>query len=102
MSGGRLLPAGGLGIDLPAEVEAMGVRRDERAARLAESITLIKALWSGEPTTHHGRFWSVTDLALTPAADAPAARVLARRASAGRVAAGGRACRRLARLGGQP
>jgi alkanesulfonate monooxygenase SsuD/methylene tetrahydromethanopterin reductase-like flavin-dependent oxidoreductase (luciferase family) len=44
----------------------MGIPRDERAARLAESITLIKALWSGEPTTHHGRFWSVTGLQLTP------------------------------------
>jgi len=66
LSGGRLLPAGGLGIDLPAEIEAMGIPRDERAARLAESITLIKALWNGEPTTVHGRFWSVTDLRLTP------------------------------------
>lgn len=66
LSGGRLLPAGGLGIDLPSEIEAMGVPREERAARLAESITLIKALWSGEPTTVRGRFWSVTDLQLTP------------------------------------
>ncbi|MGA8340239.1 MAG: LLM class flavin-dependent oxidoreductase, partial [Solirubrobacteraceae bacterium] len=66
LSGGRLLPAGGLGIDLPSEIEAMGVRREERAARLAESITLIKSLWSGEPTTVRGRFWSVTDLELTP------------------------------------
>ncbi|HTX13117.1 MAG TPA: LLM class flavin-dependent oxidoreductase [Solirubrobacteraceae bacterium] len=66
LSGGRLLPAGGLGIDVPSEIEAMGVRRDERAARLAESIALIKALWSGEPTTVRGRFWSVTELQLTP------------------------------------
>ena len=48
LSGGRLLPAGGLGIDLPSEIEAMGVPREERAARLAESIMLIKALWSGD------------------------------------------------------
>lgn len=66
LSNGRLLPAGGLGIDLPSEIEAMGVRREERAARLAESITMIKALWSGEPATVRGRFWSVTDLRLTP------------------------------------
>ncbi len=66
LSGGRLLPAGGLGIELPSEIEAMGVPREERAARLAESITLIKSLWSGEPTTVRGRFWSVTDLELTP------------------------------------
>jgi probable F420-dependent oxidoreductase len=66
LSGGRLLPAGGLGIDVPSEIEAMGVPREERAARLAESITLIKALWNGEPTTVRGRFWSVTELELTP------------------------------------
>ena len=66
LSGGRLLPAGGLGIDIPIEIEAMGVAREERGARLAESITLIKALWSGEPTDVSGRFWSVTKLTLTP------------------------------------
>jgi probable F420-dependent oxidoreductase len=66
LSGGRLLPAGGLGIDLPSEREAMGVASDERTERLAESIRLIKALWSGEPATVKGRFWSVTDFTLTP------------------------------------
>lgn len=66
ISGGRLLPAGGLGIGLPAELEAMGVAGEERVGRLEESVGLIKALWSGEPVTHSGRFWSVTDLQLTP------------------------------------
>jgi len=66
ISGGRLLPAGGLGIGLPSELEAMGVAAQERVGRLEESVTLIKALWSGEPVTHHGRFWSVTELQLTP------------------------------------
>ena len=66
ISGGRLLPAGGLGIGLPAELEAMGVAGEERVARLEESVALIKALWSGEPVTHRGRFWSVTELRLTP------------------------------------
>ncbi len=66
LSGGRLLPAGGLGIDLPEEMEAMGVAREERAARLEESIAMIKALWKGEPTTVRGRFWSVSDVQLTP------------------------------------
>ena len=37
ISGGRLLPAGGLGINIPAELEAMGVRREERVGRLEES-----------------------------------------------------------------
>ena len=67
LSGGRMLPAGGLGIDLPHELEAMGVRADERAARLEESVAIIKALWSGEPVTMTGRFWSLTDVRIVPA-----------------------------------
>src|SRR5205823_11301438 len=66
LSSGRLLPAGGLGIDLPSEREAMGVPSGERAERLAESIRMIKALWGGERATVRGRFWSVTDFTLTP------------------------------------
>jgi len=66
ISGGRLLPAGGLGIDLPAELAAMGVAREERAARLEEAVTIIKALWPGDPVTREGRFWSLEDVSLSP------------------------------------
>jgi probable F420-dependent oxidoreductase len=66
LSGGRLLPAAGLGIDLPAELEAMGVVREERTARLEEAVHVIKALWGGEPVTLRGRFTSLTDVTLTP------------------------------------
>ncbi|QEC50555.1 LLM class flavin-dependent oxidoreductase [Baekduia soli] len=66
LSGGRMLPAGGLGIDIPAELEAMGVLKEERTARLEESIGIIKALWTGEPVTMRGRFWSLTDATLSP------------------------------------
>jgi probable F420-dependent oxidoreductase len=66
LSGGRLLPAGGLGIDVPEELEAMGIAREERAARLEESVSIIKALWGGEPVTLRGRFWSLTDVTLAP------------------------------------
>src|SRR5690606_37344215 len=66
LSGGRLLPAGGLGIDAPAELAAMGVARGERAARLEESVAIVRALWSGEPVTRRGRFWSLTGVAIAP------------------------------------
>jgi probable F420-dependent oxidoreductase len=66
VSGGRLLPAGGLGIDLPTELEAMGVEKGERVGRLEESLAIIKALWPGEPVTLRGRFWSLTDARLQP------------------------------------
>ena len=66
ISGGRLLPAGGLGIDLPAELEAMGVAREERVARLEEAVAIVKALWPGDPVTLRGRFWSLTETRLEP------------------------------------
>lgn len=71
LSAGRMLPAGGLGIDLPHELEAMGVRADERTARLEESVAIIKALWTGEPVTMAARFWSLTDVRIVPAPRRP-------------------------------
>jgi probable F420-dependent oxidoreductase len=66
LSGGRLLPAGGLGVDLPRELEATGVVKAERGPRVEESVEAIKALWGGEPVSHRGRFWSFTDVTLRP------------------------------------
>lgn len=66
LSAGRLLPAGGLGVDLPRELEATGVVKAERGPRVEESVQVIKQLWSGEPVSHHGRFWSFSDVVLSP------------------------------------
>ena len=66
LSGGRLFPAMGLGIDEPRESRAIGVERSERPARLAECMTIVRALWPGEPVTHEGRFWSFEDVTLAP------------------------------------
>src|SRR5690349_8149673 len=49
LSGGRLLPAGGLGVDLPRELAATGVVKAERGPRVEEAVTVIKQLWGGEP-----------------------------------------------------
>lgn len=66
LSGGRVLPGVGLGTDVPAELEAMGVPRAERGARTEEAIEIVRALWSGEPTTFEGRFHRFVDVTLTP------------------------------------
>jgi len=66
LSGGRLLPAFGLGIDLGREAEAMGVPRGERAARTEEAIEIVRALWPGGPVTYAGRFTTITDVTLAP------------------------------------
>ena len=66
LSGGRLLPAFGLGIDIGREAEAMGVPRGERAARTEEAIEIVRALWHGDPVTYEGRFATLTDVTLAP------------------------------------
>jgi probable F420-dependent oxidoreductase len=66
ISNGRLFPAMGLGIDEPRESAAIGVPRAERAARLAECMAIVRALWAGGPVTHSGRFWSFEDVTLAP------------------------------------
>jgi probable F420-dependent oxidoreductase len=56
LSGGRLLPAFGLGVADPREQQAFGVERHERAALFDEAIELVRAFWTGAPVTHAGRF----------------------------------------------
>lgn len=66
LSGGRFLPAFGLGVDVPAELAALGVARAERVARLEEALTIVRLLWSGEPVSFEGRFAQLQDVRLTP------------------------------------
>jgi probable F420-dependent oxidoreductase len=54
LSGGRLLPAFGLGAVDPGEHQAFGVERSERAALFDELLPLLRRLWSGEPVDHEG------------------------------------------------
>lgn len=54
MSSGRLLPAFGLGAVDPIEQQAFGVERSERAGWFDESLSVMRACWSGEPVHHAG------------------------------------------------
>lgn len=54
LSGGRLLPAVGLGAVDPAEQQAFGVARGERAARFDEVLPLLRRFWTGEAVDHEG------------------------------------------------
>jgi alkanesulfonate monooxygenase SsuD/methylene tetrahydromethanopterin reductase-like flavin-dependent oxidoreductase (luciferase family) len=63
-SGGRVSVAVGVGGEFPAEFDAVGVPLAERAPRTDEAIDVLRSLWSGGPTTHHGRFWSFDDVTL--------------------------------------
>ncbi len=54
MSGGRLLPAFGLGAVDPIEQQAFGVERSERAALFDETLAVMRKCWTGQPFTHDG------------------------------------------------
>jgi probable F420-dependent oxidoreductase len=48
LSGGRCLPAFGLGVADPREQAAFGVERGDRARRFDEALPKLRALWAGE------------------------------------------------------
>lgn len=54
LSGGRMLPAVGLGAPDPLEHQAFGVERGDRAAIFDEVLPLLRRLWTGEPVHHDG------------------------------------------------
>ena len=60
LSGGRALAGFGMGYR-ENEFAAFGVPMSERVGRYAEAIEVIRALWSGERVTHHGRYFSLED-----------------------------------------
>jgi probable F420-dependent oxidoreductase len=67
ISRGRLLPAGGLGINIPAERAALGVPSSDRVARMEECIAILRALWTADgPVDFEGRFTSLQGIELHP------------------------------------
>ncbi len=66
LSGGRFLPAVGLGGDDEREYEATGGRKSERAGRTDEAIEVLRRLWTEEHVTHHGKYYHLTDVTITP------------------------------------
>jgi probable F420-dependent oxidoreductase len=66
MSGGRLLPAFGLGAVDAIEHQAFGVRREERGRIFDEALPLMRRLWSGEPIDHDGEFFQLQGVRVLP------------------------------------
>jgi probable F420-dependent oxidoreductase len=69
MSGGRLLPAFGLGAVDPMEQQAFGVERGERAHWFDESLAVMRQCWSGEPVHHHGERFRYDGIRVRPVPD---------------------------------
>ena len=66
LSGGRLVPAFGLGVANNAEHQAFGVQRGDRASIFDESLGLMRRLWTEDHVTHHGRWFNVEDVTVRP------------------------------------
>jgi len=66
ISGGRLLPAVGLGGEDEREYEAVGQQKRERAGRTDEAIGLLRRLWTEDHVTHEGKYYRLTDVTIAP------------------------------------
>ena len=66
LSQGRCFPAVGLGQEDPAEYEACGVPKADRAKRTDEAIMLMRRLWEEDRVTHEGVFFTCHDVSITP------------------------------------
>lgn len=67
MSGGRLLPAFGLGAADGREHEAFGVERTERARWFDEALSVMRQCWTGAPVVHNGERFHYDGLTVAPA-----------------------------------
>jgi len=64
---GRLIFGVGVGGEFPKEYEVCDVPLNERGARLAEGVAVLRKLWTGETVSHDGRFYGpFTDVAMRP------------------------------------
>lgn len=66
LSGGRMLPAFGLGTEDEREYESAGIAKSQRAGRLDEAVPLLRRLWSEDHVMHHGRYYHLSDVTLSP------------------------------------
>ena len=66
LSGGRLLPAVGLGAPVPAEHRAFGVERGERAGLFDEALGLMRRLWTEDDVHHDGEHFHLAGVTLRP------------------------------------
>jgi probable F420-dependent oxidoreductase len=66
LSGGRALPAFGLGVADPKEQQAFGVERGDRAKWFDEALPLIRRLWTEESVDHDGTRFHYSAVSVRP------------------------------------
>lgn len=58
---GRFVLGVGVGGEFPKEYAACDVPHNERGARLAEGVQVLRKFFSGQPVSHHGKFYGPFD-----------------------------------------
>ncbi len=66
VSGGRVLPAFGLGAVNLGEHQAFGVERGERSAWFDEALPLLRRLWTEDSVDHHGTRFHLDGVRVLP------------------------------------
>ena len=66
LSGGRCLPAVGLGTEDELEYEACGTKKKTRVSRTEEAIEIMRLLWSEDDITYHGKHFTLNGVTVTP------------------------------------
>ncbi len=66
LSGGRLLPAFGLGVADDREQQAFAVERAQRAAWFDEALAVMRQCWTGEPVEHAGERFTYSGVRVRP------------------------------------
>lgn len=65
-SGGRVSVGIGVGGEFRQEFDSVGVPVNERGARTDSAMQVLRALWSGGPTSYHDQFFDLDDVVLRP------------------------------------
>ncbi len=66
MSGGRMLPAFGIGVEAEREFQAAGVPFKERGRRTDEAIAIMRRCWTESEVTFAGEFWTLDRVTVLP------------------------------------
>jgi len=66
LSGGRMLPAFGIGVEQEREFLAAGVPFRERGRRTDEAIAIMRRVWAEDEVTFAGEFWKLDRITVLP------------------------------------
>jgi probable F420-dependent oxidoreductase len=66
LSGGRMLPAFGIGVEHEREFLAAGVPFKERGRRTDEAIAIMRRCWTEGEVTFEGEFWRLDRISVLP------------------------------------